>query len=131
MKKQDKANNGSFAQFSYVTVPFIEIADSTIKVTDEEINNYVNKHKEQYEQEKGKMISYVTFSQLPSNADSASTMNMLTALIPEFAADTNVNAFLLSNSSTEEYQDEFATFCIRFACRRNCNAQWRSIWSVS
>lgn len=107
MKKQDKANNGSFAQFSYVTVPFIEIADSTIKVTDEEINNYVNKHKEQYEQEKGKTISYVTFSQLPSNADSASTMNMLTALIPEFAADTNVNAFLLSNSSTEEYQDEF------------------------
>lgn len=107
MKKQDNANNNRFAEISYVTVPFIEIPDSTIKISDADINAYVGKHKDLYKQEKGKTISYIAFSQLPSSEDSVSTMNMVSALVPEFAADTNVNAFLLQNSSTEEYDNEF------------------------
>ena len=39
MKKKDAAEAGTFAQISYVMVPYSELPDSTFKVTDAEVNN--------------------------------------------------------------------------------------------
>ena len=46
----DKRNvdNSQMAKASYVAVPYTSIADSTVKVTDEEINAYVKAHKKDY-----------------------------------------------------------------------------------
>ncbi len=39
MEKKETAENSAFSSISFVTVPFSEISDSTVKVTDEEINS--------------------------------------------------------------------------------------------
>jgi peptidyl-prolyl cis-trans isomerase D len=59
MQKKDAAEAKSFAIISYVTVPYNEISDSLVKVTDQDINDYVSKHKEQFKQEKGRNVSFV------------------------------------------------------------------------
>ncbi|MEI8053415.1 MAG: peptidylprolyl isomerase [Bacteroidota bacterium] len=107
MEKKESAENSAFSSISFVTVPFSEISDSTVKVTDEEINSYTSKHKEQFKQEEGRNISYVSFSQLPSKEDSASVYNGLQELKNSFQADTNTIAFVARNTSTIDFNDDY------------------------
>ena len=109
MQKKESAENISFSTISYVTVPYSDITDSTVKVTDEDINEYVKNHKEQFKQEEGRNISYVAFSQLASREDSASAYNVVAELKASFQADSNVKAFVARNSSTIEFNDDFVT----------------------
>ncbi len=107
MQEKDNADNRSFAQISYVAIPYSEISDSAVKVTDADINAYVKKHKELFKQEKGRIISYVTFSQLPSQDDSAKTRMLVQDLKTSFAADTNAAAFVARNTSIIDFQDAY------------------------
>ena len=100
MQEKDKAEAGNFASISYVAVPYGVVSDSTIKVSDDEINAYVEKHKNQFKQEEGRMISYVAFSQLPNAADSARTKELVAGLKENFATDPNTAAFITRNTST-------------------------------
>jgi len=108
MQKKDNAESKSFASISYVSIPYSEISDSTIKVSDAEINDYVQKHKDLFKQEAGRMISYLSFSQLPNADDSAAVKANVGKLIPDFAADTNAKAFVARNTSVIEFNDAFA-----------------------
>ena len=107
MKAKDAAEAKSFATISYVAVPYNEVSDSAVKVTDADINAYVAKHKALFKQEAGRTISYVTFSQLPSAADSAEARKMVEDLKAPFAADTNAALFTNRNTSAIEYNDNF------------------------
>jgi len=109
MEKKDGEENIAFSNISFVTVPYTEINDSTIKVTDEDVNNYVSNHKEQFKQEAGRNISYVAFSQLPSSEDSSVAYNSLSQLKSEFEADSNAKAFVARNVSTIEFKDDYTT----------------------
>ncbi|MES2850515.1 MAG: SurA N-terminal domain-containing protein [Bacteroidota bacterium] len=105
LKEKEAAEAKAFASISYVSVPYNVIADSTIKVTDEDINNYVSKHKAKYQQEGGRQVAYVSFSTNPSAADSADVFKAVGDLKANFAADSNVQAFLSRNSSQRNYDD--------------------------
>ncbi len=107
LQKKEAADNQNFANISFVTVPYSDISDSTVKVTDEDVNEYVSKHKEQFKQEAGRNISYVTFSQLPSQEDSAMVYNSLNELKAPFEADSNTQSFLAKNLSTVEFRDDY------------------------
>ena len=109
MEKKDGEENITFSNISFVTVPYSEINDSTIKVTDEDVNNYVSKHKEQFKQEEGRNISYVAFSQLPSTEDSSVVYNSLSQLKPAFEADSNAKAFVARNVSAVDFKDDYTT----------------------
>ena len=109
MEKKDGEENIAFSNISFVTVPYTEINDSTIKVTDEDVNNYVSNHKEQFKQEAGRNISYVAFSQLPSSEDSSVAYNSLSQLKSEFEADSNAKAFVARNVSTIDFKDDYTT----------------------
>lgn len=71
MQEKDQADKKNFASISYVGISYSVISDSTIKVTDAEIEKYVQSHKDLFKQEAGRSISYVNFSQLPDATDSA------------------------------------------------------------
>ncbi len=107
MQEQEKAEAKNFANISYVSIPYGEISDSAVKVTDADIDAYVQKHKELFKQEAGRKVSYVTFSQLPNAADSARVMDMLNKLKPQFEADTNAKAFVARNTSVIDFKDEY------------------------
>lgn len=107
MQKKDIAEAKEFSNISYVTVPYSEISDSAVTVTDAEIDDYVKKNKDLFKQEEGRMISYVTFSQLPNKEDSNKTKLIVEDLKAPFAADTNAKVFLARNSSTIDFEDKF------------------------
>lgn len=107
MKEKDNAEAKNFANISYTYIPYGEISDSIIKVTDAEITEYVSKHKKQFKQEAGRMISYVTFSQVPSAADSAATREQIAGLKAAFAAETNNAAFVAKSGSVIPYDSSF------------------------
>ena len=103
MKEKESAESKSFANISYVSVPYNVITDSTIKVTDEDITDYLGKHKAMYKQEGGRIISYVTFSANPTGADTAKAYEMVANLKTPFAADTNAKVFVAKNMSAKKF----------------------------
>lgn len=109
MEKKDNQDNAQFSTIQYVSVPYGEIADTTIKISDEEVVDYVNKHKKQFKQEKGRNISYVTFSQLPSKEDSLMVYNALMDIRQNFVTDTNAKAFVARNTSVIEFNDDYSS----------------------
>ena len=107
MQTKDNADATAFANISYVGVAYNEISDSAVKVTDEDINNYVAKKKELFKQEAGRTVSYINFSQLPSANDSAKTKLITEQLKASFAADTMPKTFVARNASAVDFKDEF------------------------
>lgn len=96
-----------FANISYVAVPYTVISDSLVKVTDNDIQNYLDNHKAKYQQEAGRIISYVSFSAAANAQDSARILQSLKDLKPEFAADSNAKFFLGRNSSVVPFFDGY------------------------
>lgn len=69
--KRDYNNQNSKAEAKYLYVPFYAVADSLVKVTDDMLSDYLNKHKNEFKVEAGRSFDYVTFSVKPSAEDSA------------------------------------------------------------
>jgi peptidyl-prolyl cis-trans isomerase D len=107
MKEKDSMEAKSFATISYAFVSYGEISDSTVKVSDNEIEEYVAQHKDQFKQEAGRMVSYVTFSQLPTAQDSAAVKAQLQNLKNSFQTENNVAAFVARNSASAQYDSNY------------------------
>jgi peptidyl-prolyl cis-trans isomerase D len=107
MKDKEATENNTFANISYVAVPYTVINDSTVKVTDEDILTYVKDKKEQYKQDGGRQISYVSFSASPNGADSLAALKSVTDLKPAFTADSNATVFVTKNTSSKSFNDVF------------------------
>ncbi|MBU6158321.1 MAG: SurA N-terminal domain-containing protein [Bacteroidetes bacterium] len=103
----ENKNENSFISFSYVNIPYTTINDSTIQVTDEEINAYVKKHPKQYKQEKSRSISYAVFNAAPSAADSITVRNALLTQLENFKSATDNEQFLNANGSALSYNDGY------------------------
>src|ERR1700712_1948527 len=48
------SDNNSLASVSFVNVPYVTVPASSIKITDEEIGSYINKHTEEFKQEENR-----------------------------------------------------------------------------
>lgn len=108
MEEADKKDAGNFANISYVGIPFGQISDSAVKVTDADIQAYVQKHKDQFKQEEGRRISYVVFSEAPDVADSARTRDAVAALKADFEKATNAQQFVAKNGSAIRFDSTYA-----------------------
>ena len=103
-------DNAAMAKGAYVAVPYTSIADSTVKVTDAEINDYVKVHKKDFEvKDESRTISYVQFSAAPSSTDSTAVRNSLTTLRDSFQRTSDVKEFLLQNRSEAPYNDQWVS----------------------
>lgn len=100
LSKEQEGERNNFAEISYVAVPYYVVSDSSIAVTDNDIKNYLEKNKLKYNQEPGRIISYVSFSAAANSQDSARIFNSLEELKPQFASDSNAKFFLGRNAST-------------------------------
>jgi peptidyl-prolyl cis-trans isomerase D len=109
MQERDNTNAKNFATISYVSIPYNVIPDSTVSVSDADIESFVRSNKKKFKQEEGLKISYVTFSQNPKAEDSIKTRAEVEALKSEFATktDSTVAAFLAKNNSKIGFEDEY------------------------
>ena len=95
--EQINDNNNTF-DVDFVLVPFGYAKDTTIVVSDKEIKNYYNAHKDNYKQVASRDIEYVVIDVLPSADDVAATNNAVAAVYDEFKTTGNMKSFLLSKS---------------------------------
>jgi peptidyl-prolyl cis-trans isomerase D len=108
MVEKQAADNNQIASASVVFVPYASIADSTIKVTDNDIAAYVKAHASAYKkEEETRSIAYVSFSAIPSSADSAAVLNEVLAQKQDFASATDNGAFLNRVGSDLPYYDGY------------------------
>lgn len=108
MAEKTMADNNAIASFSFVNIPYTTIADSTVKISDEQINNYVQAHKNEFKQEENsRSIDYVTFSFAPSAADTAAAFQSIQSLKEEFKTTPDAGAFVTRNSSSLPFYDGY------------------------
>lgn len=108
MAEKTMADNSQQASFSYVAAPYSSISDSTVKVSDADINAYVKEHEKEYKtDENTRNISYVSFPYSPTAADTAEVLNELNNLKAEFTTTSDPAAFVTRNGSTMGYSDAY------------------------
>lgn len=98
-KKSLEAKNKS-ANFQYVVLNYSSVSDSAVKLSDSELKEYYNAHKDEYKQEKTRKIEYVTFEVLPSAADNAATQKWISDSKQEFSTVTDNAQYINVNSDT-------------------------------
>lgn len=73
------------ADMNYVQLPYTGISNDQIQVTESEMKEYIQEHKEEYQQEESRSIKYVSFDISPSAADSAKALKWLQGKREQFA----------------------------------------------
>ncbi len=84
--------------FAYVKIPFDEIDNTEVTLSDEDYEQYLEENKAQFKQkEETRKLEYVVFDVLPTSADSAALRKQIEDLIPEFRQTENDSAFVERN----------------------------------
>ncbi len=101
--EKQNADASQLASISLVREFYSAVPDSVVKVTDKEIADYINKHKDDFKQEESRSISYVAFSALPTAEDTAAARERLLALKPGLDSVHDVKQYLESQGVTTYY----------------------------
>jgi peptidyl-prolyl cis-trans isomerase D len=91
-----KSNQSAIADV--VFIPTSTITDDQVKVTDDEIKEYISKHPGRFKQKNSRVVDIVTFDLVPSDSDMADINNRLNALVEEFKTTTEDSLFIVRNT---------------------------------
>jgi len=87
------------ASIRYVKVPYSSVSDNEVKVTDDEIKAFMQKHEALYRNDNAtRGIEYVSFEIVPSSADTARALSFFTEIQGEFVTTTDNESFVNSKS---------------------------------
>ncbi|MES2616864.1 MAG: SurA N-terminal domain-containing protein [Bacteroidota bacterium] len=114
--EDDYYNNTTQAKGKIVTLNYISIPDKDIKVTDAEMQDYINKHKDDFKQEEARDIEYASWNIAASKEDTLATKEDLMKDIKGFATTEDDSSFVALNNGTYDnsykpqgsYPKEFA-----------------------
>lgn len=98
MLRRSIAENNETTDVDFVMVPLLYAVDSTIVVSDSEIKDYYNSHKDFFRQNASRDLEYVVFEVIPSADDIAAVADKMAEVHEEFATTDNMKNFLLKNS---------------------------------
>ncbi|MEO6282093.1 MAG: SurA N-terminal domain-containing protein [Dyadobacter sp.] len=96
-EKEYVAQN-SKATLRYLYVPYFSVVDTTIKVTDSQLESFLSAHRKEYKGTDTRSIEYVTFPIQPAKDDSAALYTEIKELARGLATATNDSAFASMNS---------------------------------
>ncbi|MBS0025867.1 SurA N-terminal domain-containing protein [Chitinophaga sp. 22321] len=103
LAKQQQEDNSQSATVSYVSVPYATISDSTIKVTDAELDRFIQDHKQLFKVEESRKVEYVSFDAVPSAIDSTAAIQQIVAMKQELDTTKDVAGFINRNSDIKYY----------------------------
>lgn len=93
------------AELKYLYVPFYAVSDSSITVSDNDIQEYYNKNKERYKTKETRGLKYVTFPIVASSEDSAAVKNELASIVNELKESKDDSSYANSiSSATASFQ---------------------------
>ncbi|HET6555795.1 MAG TPA: SurA N-terminal domain-containing protein [Prolixibacteraceae bacterium] len=96
-KKSLEARNQN-ATFQFIALSYASVPDADVKISDAELKEYYNAHKDEYEQDNTRKIEYITFDVLPSSADNAATQKWVNDNKNDFAAAQDNQQYINANS---------------------------------
>lgn len=99
LRRQIEENNTA-SDVQFVLVPFGFQRDTTIKVSDNEIREYYDSHKENYRQTASRDVEFVAYEVVPSEADIKAAEDEINGIFDEFSSTDNLKSFLSFNSDT-------------------------------
>ncbi|MFL5729818.1 MAG: peptidylprolyl isomerase [Cytophagaceae bacterium] len=91
-------NQNTKADLKYLFVSYYTLPDSSFKVTDDQIQAYINKNEARYKVEEGRSLDYVVFPIVVSSKDSAELKKDLSKITRDFASSTDDTSFVAANS---------------------------------
>ena len=98
--KRYQAEQTNKANAKYLFVPFFSIPDSAVKVTDSQLQAYLDQHKEKYKVEESRSIEYISIPVKPSSQDSAAVQQDVNSVVQQFSSTDNDSLFVKANSDT-------------------------------
>ena len=94
----DKAAN-EVADIEYVRVPFDNVDDSDVKLTDEDFEAYIKENASKYtNKEEVRNLNYLVYEVIPTSDDSLKYRDELVALTEEFKTTENDSLFVTNNN---------------------------------
>ncbi len=97
------------AEVKYIYIPYYTISDSLIEINDDDLENYLNEHKNEYKVKEGRTISYVTFPVIPSSEDSLYSKEEIDKLADELRIMEDDSIFARINT---DGNNPFGTYTI-------------------
>ena len=94
--------------FDYVMVPYNTVNDDQVKVTDQEIIDYMKKNEKKYKSEASRQIEYVLIDNKPSQADEAEMKKNIESLLQpriEYNEQTKANDTVSGFASAANVED--------------------------
>ena len=104
-KRFDEDQNTK-ASMRYLFIPYFSISDSAVKVTDEQLQAYLDKNKSRYKVEDGRSLEYAAIPVIASKEDSAAVRETVGQLAVQFASAPNDSLFVKLNSD-QPYNDSY------------------------
>jgi peptidyl-prolyl cis-trans isomerase D len=92
----------------YVYVPYIDVNEDEIAVTDEDAKRYYNANKGDFEQEEGRNIEFINFPLAPSESDREAVRAELASLSLEWMNEEDDSVFVNLHSDVR-FQSEYYT----------------------
>ena len=96
--KRFDANQNTKETLKYLFVPYGSISDSAVKVTDAQLQAYLDKNKGKYKVEDGRSVEYISVPVVASKEDSAAVKTAMAELATQFAAAPVDSLFVSANS---------------------------------
>lgn len=87
-------DNSKKVNCSFISEKYNSIADSTIKVSEGELKDYLNSHESDFQQEASRDIEYIVYNIIPSPDDFQVILKGITDIKQEFIASTEVKQFV-------------------------------------
>jgi peptidyl-prolyl cis-trans isomerase D len=94
-------NQTAVAEAKYLYVPFYAMSDSSVTVSDAEMNTYINDHADDFKVNWSRSVKYVSFPIIPAREDSLSYRDELRDLKEEFqtAKEDSVYASVITDKN--------------------------------
>ena len=105
--KRDYISNNTRVSGKFLLLPFSSIVDSTIQITDDEIEDYIDAHKDLFKTKATRSIQYVVFDVKPSKDDKTQIYNSILKLInnfEEYNSVTKTNDTILGFANTTDIE---------------------------
>ena len=81
--EEDYFNSNDVVDFKYVKIPFTNVADSEIKVSKSEVNNYISENKSNYSSDPSRDLIFVQFEEKPSELDKLESKTTIIELLED------------------------------------------------
>ncbi len=105
--KQDYKNSQTSVKFRYVLKRYQSVPDSTITVTDEEMQKFYNENKARFKQDPSCKVDFVVFDVFPSEEDKKHAQTDMDRIAAEFVKTKEDSAFVVRESETGLFDNNF------------------------